>query len=59
MDGSRGCRHHPSPQVDPPLDASKRLLPMGGTREQGSHKGYGLACMIDMMSNCMTGVGPG
>ena len=41
------------------MDASKRLLPFGGTREQGSHKSYGLACMIDIMSNCLTGVGPG
>jgi LDH2 family malate/lactate/ureidoglycolate dehydrogenase len=41
------------------MDASKRLLPFGGTREQGSHKSYGLACTIDIMSNCLTGVGPG
>ena len=46
-------------EVDAPLDASKRLLPFGGTRDQGSHKAYGLMCMIDIMSNCLSGVGPG
>jgi LDH2 family malate/lactate/ureidoglycolate dehydrogenase len=34
-------------------------LPLGGTRENGSHKGYGLMAMIDIMCNTMTGVGAG
>lgn len=35
------------------------MLPFGGTRENGSHKGYGMAAMIDIMCNTMTGVGAG
>ena len=38
-----------SPETDPgaALDATpKRLTPLGGTRELGSHKGYGLAMMV-------------
>jgi LDH2 family malate/lactate/ureidoglycolate dehydrogenase len=34
-------------------------LPMGGTRENASHKGYGFMAMIDIMCNTMTGVGAG
>jgi L-2-hydroxycarboxylate dehydrogenase (NAD+) len=35
------------------------LLPLGGTREQGSHKGYGLAAVVDIMCSTLTGIGPG
>lgn len=35
------------------------LLPLGGTREQGSHKGYGLGAVIDIMCSTLTGIGPG
>lgn len=35
------------------------LLPLGGTREQGSHKGYGLASVVDIMCSTLTGIGPG
>jgi LDH2 family malate/lactate/ureidoglycolate dehydrogenase len=41
------------------VDATQRMLPIGGVREQGSHKGYGLACMIDLMANMLSGAGPG
>ena len=34
-------------------------LPFGGTRENSSHKGYGMMAMIDIMCNSMTGVGAG
>jgi LDH2 family malate/lactate/ureidoglycolate dehydrogenase len=34
-------------------------LPFGGTRENASHKGYGMMAMIDIMTNTMTGVGAG
>ena len=44
---------------DPLPNATQRMLPFGGEREQGSHKGYGLACMIDIMANALAGVGPG
>ena len=36
-----------------------RLLPLGATREMGSHKGYGLAAMVDVLSGILTGGGYG
>ena len=30
-------------------------LPLGSTRESGSHKGYGLACMVDILSGVLSG----
>ncbi|MBI4220545.1 MAG: Ldh family oxidoreductase [Chloroflexi bacterium] len=35
------------------------MLPIGGTRENGSHKGYGFACIVDIMSNMLSGSGGG
>lgn len=35
------------------------MLPFGGTRENGSHKGYGLACVVDIMGPILSGNGPG
>lgn len=35
------------------------MLPIGGTRENGSHKGFGLGLMNEIMCNEMTGLGPG
>jgi len=35
------------------------MLPVGGTREQGSHKGYGLAAIADIMAETLSGNGPG
>ena len=35
------------------------MLPMGGTREQGSHKGYGIGSVIDIMCSSLSGLGPG
>lgn len=35
------------------------LLPLGGTREQGSHKGYGFGSIVDIMCSTLTGIGPG
>jgi L-2-hydroxycarboxylate dehydrogenase (NAD+) len=31
------------------------LLPLGGTREQGSHKGFGLAMMVEMLTTMLSG----
>ena len=31
------------------------LLPLGSTRESGSHKGYGLACMVDILCGVLSG----
>ena len=33
------------------------MLPLGGTREIGSHKGYSLAVSIDILSGIMAGAG--
>jgi LDH2 family malate/lactate/ureidoglycolate dehydrogenase len=35
------------------------MLPFGGTREQGSHKGYGFAAVSEIMSTILSGMGPG
>jgi L-2-hydroxycarboxylate dehydrogenase (NAD+) len=35
------------------------MLPFGGTREQGSHKGYGYAAMCEILSTILSGMGPG
>ncbi|MCH2675219.1 MAG: Ldh family oxidoreductase [Chloroflexota bacterium] len=35
------------------------LLPLGGNRELGSHKGYGLGCFVDIMAGLLTGFGYG
>jgi len=34
------------------------LLPLGGTREQGSHKGYGLALMVEVLTTLLAGALP-
>jgi L-2-hydroxycarboxylate dehydrogenase (NAD+) len=31
------------------------MLPTGGTRERGSHKGYGLAMLVDVLSGVLSG----
>lgn len=33
----------------------RRLLPLGGTRESGSHKGYGLAILVEILCGVLTG----
>ncbi|MDP3062883.1 MAG: Ldh family oxidoreductase, partial [Chloroflexota bacterium] len=35
----------------------QRLLPLGTTRELGSHKGYGLAMAVDIMCGVLSGAG--
>ena len=34
---------------------ARRLTPLGGSRELGSHKGYGLAAMVDILSSTLSG----
>lgn len=34
----------------------RRMTPLGGDRDRGSHKGYGLAIMVDILSSVMTGM---
>lgn len=44
------------PTIDPVVALTHRLLtPLGGTRELGSHKGYGLAVMVDILSGILGG----
>ncbi|MFN4088138.1 MAG: Ldh family oxidoreductase [Alphaproteobacteria bacterium] len=33
----------------------KRMTPLGGTRELGSHKGYGLAMMVEVLGSVLSG----
>jgi LDH2 family malate/lactate/ureidoglycolate dehydrogenase len=45
------------PETDPvaALKADpKRLTPLGGTRELGSHKGYGLAMMVEILGSILS-----
>ena len=35
------------------------VLPLGGNRELGSHKGYGLSCVVDILAGMLTGFGYG
>jgi LDH2 family malate/lactate/ureidoglycolate dehydrogenase len=42
-----------------PVPESFHMLPVGATREIGSHKGYSLAVMVDILSGLLAGSGPG
>lgn len=45
-----------NPTTDPQVGLDLRLLtPLGGTREMSSHKGYGLAAMVEILSAILTG----
>jgi len=46
-------------EVETPAKGNYHLLPFGGTRENGSHKGYGLGMVAEIMSNILSGAGPG
>ena len=44
------------PTTDPRIaQKARRLLPLGGTREGGSHKGYGLAILVEILCGVLTG----
>jgi LDH2 family malate/lactate/ureidoglycolate dehydrogenase len=43
---------------DGPLPDEYQLLPFAGTRELGSHKGYGLAMVIEIMCSILAGAVP-
>ncbi|MEE8442336.1 MAG: Ldh family oxidoreductase [Dehalococcoidia bacterium] len=40
-----------------PVPESFFSLPLGSTRELGSHKGYGLACVADILTGVLAGAG--
>ena len=44
-------------EIDPTNEYD--LLPVGSTRELGSHKGYGFSCIVDILAGVLTGVGYG
>jgi LDH2 family malate/lactate/ureidoglycolate dehydrogenase len=47
-------------EVDLPDDREDyMMLPFGGTRENGSHKGYGYAAVAEIFSDILSGMGPG
>jgi LDH2 family malate/lactate/ureidoglycolate dehydrogenase len=46
----------PIMQPIPAPAAFSRLLPLGSTPELGSHKGYGLACAVDILTNVLGGL---
>src|SRR5256886_6369136 len=44
------------PTTDPMVALKHRLLsPLGGSRELGGHKGYGLGVMVDILSGVLNG----
>ena len=44
------------PTTDPARGyAARRATPLGGTAQLSSHKGYGLAAMVEILSSAMTG----
>lgn len=46
---------HPETNPVAALEADpKRLTPLGGTRELGSHKGYGLAMMVEILGSILS-----
>jgi LDH2 family malate/lactate/ureidoglycolate dehydrogenase len=48
------------PTTDPNLALATRLLtPLGGTPDQGSHKGYGLSVMVDILAGVLSGAAHG
>lgn len=44
------------PTADPRVaQRARRLLPLGGSRDGGSHKGYGLAVLVEILCGVLTG----
>lgn len=51
---------HGGPSTDPhELKAGGALLPLGGDREHGSHKGYALGAVVDILSGILGGANYG
>ena len=44
---------------DAPAPDDFWVLPLGSNRELGSHKGYGLSCVVDILAGVLTGFGYG
>jgi len=46
-------------EIETPKKGEYNMLPFGGTRENGSHKGFGLGMVGEIMSNVLSGAGAG
>lgn len=53
-DGAPALEHRPVSDND-----DSQLLPLGGTREGGSHKGYGLGLLVETLAGVLAGGLPG
>jgi LDH2 family malate/lactate/ureidoglycolate dehydrogenase len=53
LDGTPNEEPVPVPDID-----EMHMLPLGGTREQGSHKGYGFGMMAEIMCSLLSGAQP-
>ncbi|MBI4329315.1 MAG: Ldh family oxidoreductase [Chloroflexi bacterium] len=56
-DGSIVTEPGPIPERAMPPNAEFYILPFGGTREMGSHKGYSLAAMVEILCGVLSGGG--
>ncbi|MDP7103326.1 MAG: Ldh family oxidoreductase [SAR202 cluster bacterium] len=45
-------------ETQPPPSGEYHQLPLGGTREQGSHKGFGFGLMVETLATMLSGVLP-
>ena len=45
--------------AEAPVPEKFLMLPLGGTREIGSHKGFGLSMMVEVLCSALTGTGAG
>jgi L-2-hydroxycarboxylate dehydrogenase (NAD+) len=57
-DGSPIMHERPVPEGVMYGLGAYNLLPLGGTREQGSHKGYGLGLMVEVLTTLLSGAVP-
>ena len=59
-DGTPIMEEIPTPPTSGDVPGSgypARVLPLGSTRELGSHKGYGLACVVEILCGILSGAG--
>ena len=56
-DGSPAMEEVDPPREDSMRDSGMSLLPLGSTRELGSHKGYGLTAIVEILGGIMSGGG--
>ena len=58
-DGSPIMEDIPTPDLSSATANPTLLLPVGATRELGSHKGYGWACIVEILGGILSGGGYG